>query len=255
MFLLFRRRSFFTVLFFCVFVVAAGFFMVLHNQPATSPTLSWVLAEKTFLVDPGHGGTFPGRVNEDNVLEKDINLDIALKLDTFLEETGAKVVMTRRADTDLIPQESQEEKLLLQQRADLDAERAELAAADRELELQYLGKVKDITHLRDNLADKQEQLAQMERDQAAAQQEQARLQRRRQELAADLADWDAGSQRANEQLEQLRQRWQVENEELEAQRQALEQSRLQALEKRQAYQSLDNEVQRLTAEKGSFRQQ
>ena len=93
MFLLFRRRSFFTVLFFCVFVVAAGFFMVLHNQPATSPTLSWVLAEKTFLVDPGHGGTFPGRVNEDNVLEKDINLDIALKLDTFLEETGAKVVM------------------------------------------------------------------------------------------------------------------------------------------------------------------
>ena len=120
MFLLFRRRSFFTVLFFCVFVVAAGFFMVLHNQPATSPTLSWVLAEKTFLVDPGHGGTFPGRVNEDNVLEKDINLDIALKLDTFLEETGAKVVMTRRADTDLIPQESQEEKLLLQQRADLE---------------------------------------------------------------------------------------------------------------------------------------
>ena len=144
---------------------------------------------------------------------------------------------------------------LEQQRADLDAERAELAAADRELELQYLGKVKDITHLRDNLADKQEQLAQMERDQAAAQQEQARLQRRRQELAADLADWDAGSQRANEQLEQLRQRWQVENEELEAQRQALEQSRLQALEKRQAYQSLDNEVQRLTAEKGSLFEQ
>ncbi len=144
---------------------------------------------------------------------------------------------------------------LEQQRADLDAERAELAAADRELELQYLGKVKDITHLRDNLADKQEQLAQMERDQAAAQQEQARLQRRRQELAADLADWDAGSQRANEQLEQLRQRWQVENEELEVQRQALEQSRLQALEKRQAYQSLDNEVQRLTAEKGSLFEQ
>ena len=76
------------------------------------------MGEKTFLIDPGHGGTFPGRVN-DSVLEKNINLEIALKLDALLEETGAQVVMTRRADTDLIPQEAKEEKLLLQQRADL----------------------------------------------------------------------------------------------------------------------------------------
>lgn len=120
MFLLFRRRSFFTVVTICTLIVVGGFFMVLHNQPSTSPTLSWIMAEKTFLIDPGHGGTFPGRVNESKVLEKDINLDISLKLDQLLEETGAKVVMTRRADTDLIPQETKEEKLLLQQRADLE---------------------------------------------------------------------------------------------------------------------------------------
>jgi N-acetylmuramoyl-L-alanine amidase len=119
MFLLFRRRSFYTVLLVCTLLVASGVFLVLHNQPATSPTLSWVMAEKTFLIDPGHGGTFPGRVNESSVLEKDINLAIALKLDQLLEETGAHVVMTRRADNDLIPQESKDEKLLLQQRADL----------------------------------------------------------------------------------------------------------------------------------------
>ena len=117
MFLLFRRRSFFTVLAFCILLVVGGFFMILHQQPA-APTLSWVMGEKTFLIDPGHGGTFPGRVN-DSVLEKSINLEIALKLDALLEETGAQVVMTRRADTDLIPQEAKEEKLLLQQRADL----------------------------------------------------------------------------------------------------------------------------------------
>ena len=117
MFLLFRRRSFFTVLSFCILLVVGGFFMILHQQPA-APTLSWVMGEKTFLIDPGHGGTFPGRVN-DSVLEKNINLEIALKLDALLEETGAQVVMTRRADTDLIPQEAKEEKLLLQQRADL----------------------------------------------------------------------------------------------------------------------------------------
>ena len=120
MFLLFRRRSFYTVVAICALIVIGGTFLILHNQPTTSPTLSWVMAEKTFLIDPGHGGTFPGRVNESNILEKDINLNIALKLDQLLEETGAFVVMTRRTDTDLIPQESKEEKLLLQQRADLE---------------------------------------------------------------------------------------------------------------------------------------
>ena len=120
MFLLFRRRSFLTVVIISTLLVVGGFFMILNNQPATSPTLSWIMGEKTFLVDPGHGGTFPGRVNEDKVLEKEINLDIALKLDQLLEETGAQVIMTRRADTDLIPPESKEENLLLQQRADLE---------------------------------------------------------------------------------------------------------------------------------------
>lgn len=120
MFLLFRRRSFLTVVIISTLLVVGGFFMILNNQPATSPTLSWIMGEKTFLVDPGHGGTFPGRVNEDKVLEKEINLDIALKLDQLHEETGAQVIMTRRADTDLIPPESKEEKLLLQQRADLE---------------------------------------------------------------------------------------------------------------------------------------
>ena len=59
MFLLFRRRSFFTVLAFCILLVVGGFFMILHQQPA-APTLSWMMGEKTFLIDPGHGGTFPG---------------------------------------------------------------------------------------------------------------------------------------------------------------------------------------------------
>lgn len=118
MFLLFRKRSFYTVVMISLLLAAGGLYIVMQNQTA-APTISWMLAEKTFLIDPGHGGTFPGRVN-DNVLEKDINLDIALKLDQLLEETGAQVVMTRRSDIDLIPQESKEQKLLLQQRDDLE---------------------------------------------------------------------------------------------------------------------------------------
>lgn len=118
MFLLFRKRSFYTVVIIALLLVTGGCYLVIQNQTA-APTISWMMAEKTFLIDPGHGGTFPGRVNDD-VLEKDINLNIALKLDQLLEETGAQVVMTRRSDVDLIPPESKEDKLLLQQRADLE---------------------------------------------------------------------------------------------------------------------------------------
>lgn len=128
MFLLFRKRSFYTVIVITLCLLAGGCYVVMQNQTA-APTLSWMMAEKTFLIDPGHGGTFPGRVN-DNVLEKDINLDIALKLDQLLEETGARVVMTRRSDIDLIPQESKEQKLLLQQRDDL-AQRIQIGAQAR----------------------------------------------------------------------------------------------------------------------------
>lgn len=120
MFLLFRRRSFYTVTFICLLLAIGGCYIVIQHTPITSPTLSWTFAEKIFLIDPGHGGTFPGRVNESNILEKDINLDIALKLDQLLEETGSHVIMTRRTDIDLIPQQSQNKTLLLQQRADLE---------------------------------------------------------------------------------------------------------------------------------------
>lgn len=120
MFFIFKRRSFISVIILCATLLAGGVYAVLSSPNRVEPTISWVLAEKTILIDPGHGGTFPGRVNEDNILEKDINLQIALKLEQYLTETGANVLMTRRTDTDLVPESAQKEKLLLQQRADLE---------------------------------------------------------------------------------------------------------------------------------------
>ncbi|HAI87616.1 MAG TPA: N-acetylmuramoyl-L-alanine amidase, partial [Firmicutes bacterium] len=52
---------------------------------------------RTVLIDPGHGGTDPGSVR-DGVFEKDLNLDMALKLKQLLAESGAQVVMTRDSD-------------------------------------------------------------------------------------------------------------------------------------------------------------
>jgi len=56
------------------------------------------LKGKTVILDPGHGGSDSG-ASRNGVLEKTINLDLALRLKRILEEAGANVVMTRVDDT------------------------------------------------------------------------------------------------------------------------------------------------------------
>ena len=50
------------------------------------------------IVDAGHGGEDGGTVAHDNTLEKDLNLDIALKLQQILKLYGFNVIMTRTED-------------------------------------------------------------------------------------------------------------------------------------------------------------
>ncbi len=56
---------------------------------------------KTVVIDAGHGGFDSGKVGLKGVLEKDINLAIALKLRTLLEQEGITVIMTRETDDGL----------------------------------------------------------------------------------------------------------------------------------------------------------
>ena len=58
------------------------------------------LLNKTIVIDSGHGGKDGGSVVDD-VLEKNINLQIALKLKEKLIKSGANVIMTREGDFDL----------------------------------------------------------------------------------------------------------------------------------------------------------
>lgn len=63
--------------------------------------LSWTVASKVIVVDPGHGGIDPGCIGKSGVQEKDINLDIVRRLSNFLKQAGAIVIMTREGDYDL----------------------------------------------------------------------------------------------------------------------------------------------------------
>lgn len=56
---------------------------------------------KVVVIDPGHGGRDPGKTGIKGSHEKDINLAIADKLKSYLEESGAKVVMTRTNEDDV----------------------------------------------------------------------------------------------------------------------------------------------------------
>lgn len=50
------------------------------------------------VIDPGHGGEDTGAISQNNVNEKDIVLDISLKLGEKLEENNFKVYFTRKSD-------------------------------------------------------------------------------------------------------------------------------------------------------------
>lgn len=54
--------------------------------------------EPVIVIDPGHGGEDPGKVGVNDILEKDINLQISMKVRDLLEEVGITVVMTREDD-------------------------------------------------------------------------------------------------------------------------------------------------------------
>ena len=57
--------------------------------------------KKIILIDPGHGGFDGGAKSKAGTIEKDINLQISLRLKENLEEQGYIVFLTRESDEDL----------------------------------------------------------------------------------------------------------------------------------------------------------
>lgn len=58
------------------------------------------LNNKTIVIDPGHGGV-DGGTNIGEILEKNINLEVGLRLKEILIKKGANVIMTREVDKSL----------------------------------------------------------------------------------------------------------------------------------------------------------
>lgn len=86
----------FTVLFSVFGILFAGtFYTVTHNTVDASLNS---VKYKTVIIDAGHGGVDGGTSADDGTLEKDLNLQIALKLNEILKSMGVKTVLIRDSD-------------------------------------------------------------------------------------------------------------------------------------------------------------
>lgn len=85
------------------FLARAGAALVAsHNASSGRPCI---------VLDAGHGGADPGKVGENDVLEKDLNLAIVYKLKTLFENKGFEVVLTRTDDKALVSADSKNVKV------------------------------------------------------------------------------------------------------------------------------------------------
>jgi len=81
------------------------------SRPALVPRVPARTTQSLFrkvVIDPGHGGHDPGAIGHYGLKEKDVNLDIALRLASILRTRGLEVILTRSEDKFLsLPQRTQ----------------------------------------------------------------------------------------------------------------------------------------------------
>lgn len=72
-----------------------------HEAPRPLNRSVFSLSVKKVVIDAGHGGKQTGAVSESGVSEKEITLDIALRLRRLMEKSSFEVTLTRQADETL----------------------------------------------------------------------------------------------------------------------------------------------------------
>ena len=76
-----------------------GYLITSYTPPGVTPDISPRAVSGTVVIDPGHGGRDPGATSYHGYYEKTVNLRIARKLASYLENRGVRVIMTRNNDT------------------------------------------------------------------------------------------------------------------------------------------------------------
>jgi N-acetylmuramoyl-L-alanine amidase len=71
---------------------------ILQTPPADLNLSVLPLSVKRIVIDPGHGGDQPGAISTTGLAEKDVTLDIALRLRQLMKQSPFQVYLTRETD-------------------------------------------------------------------------------------------------------------------------------------------------------------
>lgn len=98
--MLILKRKRIIVMMCMIFISLYAFSFKIANEDIilnkkTVETVSTPVTNKIIIVDAGHGTPDEGAESNDGVTEAEINLKIALKLQSLLEQSGAEVLLTR----------------------------------------------------------------------------------------------------------------------------------------------------------------
>ncbi len=105
------KRNYLTEILFqillCLFIIGISVNTINPDIIQNDEILSEVGANvnKTVVIDAGHGGEDVGAIGVNNLYEKDLNMQIAIKLGEYLSAAGYNVIYTRTADRLLYTEE------------------------------------------------------------------------------------------------------------------------------------------------------
>lgn len=92
------KKSIIAIITAFLIILSAMLYLTFMANFSAAEASSMPITQKTVIVDAGHGGDDGGAIGIDGTVEKDINLDIALKLEKILKFYGFSVIMTRTQD-------------------------------------------------------------------------------------------------------------------------------------------------------------
>lgn len=96
------RKKKFILIATVVFILAVNIrAAAVRYEDRAIAALSWNVAGRLIVIDPGHGGEDPGAVGRTGADEKDVVLEVSKKLASILQQAGAQVLLTRDGDRDL----------------------------------------------------------------------------------------------------------------------------------------------------------
>lgn len=94
-------------------LIAILLFCTLFYLKNTTILTSKAMKEKPpcLIIDVGHGGIDPGKVSTDGILEKNVNLQIALHLKKEFQNKNFKIYLTRETDCGLYDENASHKKI------------------------------------------------------------------------------------------------------------------------------------------------